>query len=98
MSTQKAHKAQKKSFVLLCLFVAKFLELESACDLDYAVQSAAADRVCLSNLTERWAVDVEDRVASPTQPQSRSKNPGQEVGVIQNVECVRTNLETHPFS
>src|SRR6476660_3953106 len=69
------------------------LELESTCNLDHAVQSTAADGVRRSDLTERWTIHVEDGVAGSTQSQTRGKNAGQEVGVVENVECVRADLE-----
>ena len=50
--------------------VYQFLELESAGDLDDAVQAAAADRVRRCDLAECWAVDVEDGVAGSTQDQT----------------------------
>ena len=45
----------------LCPFVATVLKFEAARNLYYTIQSTAADRVRLSDLTEGWA--VEDRVA-----------------------------------
>src|SRR5690242_5396776 len=73
------------------------LEFKAARNLDDTVQTTAADGVRRSDLTEGWTVDVEDGVTGPTKPETGSKNSSQEVSVIQNVECVRTNLETHPF-
>jgi len=74
----------------MCLFAAKLggnvvaallkefsncgLEFESTRNLDHAVQATAADGVRRSDLTKRRTVDVEDGVAGPTKPQTRSKN------------------------
>jgi hypothetical protein len=74
------------------------LEFESARNLDDTVQSTAADGVRFSDLTESWTVDIEDGVAGSIYRQTWSKNSGQKVSVIQNIECVRTDLETHPLS
>ena len=52
------------------------LEFEPAGNLDDAVQSAATDRIRLSDLTESRTVDVEDRVAGSTLYQTRGKNSG----------------------
>jgi len=74
------------------------LELEPTRNLDNAVQTTAADRVRRSDLTKRRTVDIEDGIAGSTQPQTRRNYSGQEISVIENVECVRTNLEAHSFS
>ena len=50
-------------FCVLCAFL--WLKFEAAGDLDDAVQAAAEDCVCLGDLAEGWAVDVEDGVAGP---------------------------------
>src|SRR4030095_162899 len=73
-------------------------EFNSTRNLEDTVQSTTADGVRRSDLTESWPADIEDCVAGSVWYQTGRKNSGQKVSVIQNIECVRTDLETHPFS
>src|SRR6185369_10104881 len=76
----KRHKSTKEIRIERYSFVPfvanSVLELEPAGNLDDAVQSAATDRVRLSDLTESRTVDVEDRVAGSVQPETGRKNSG----------------------
>ena len=74
------------------------LELEASRNLNDTVQATPADRVRRSDLTERRTVDVEDRIARSVQAQPGRKHSSQKVSVVQNVECIRADLEPHPFS